>query len=170
MKIFPRRTVITPNRKCVLNEHVRNFDKLITTGPFAKSDKFRNFIGLPVHAITCLYALSNISPEHSQDLFFCLVGAKVNYDFIQFIRNINKRKAAALSQYLKLQGIENFEHIEYAVKKYFKKLGMPLYPVTHPKGMRQIVENGTYPKSFETGIICARTDKKSLLVRLLKKL
>ena len=168
MKIFPTRISITPNRRCVLNEHIRNFDRIITKGAYGKVQKFRNYIGLPLHATAIAQVLYDCFD--GAGLVTALLGIKLNYDFVQLIRNINKRKAALFSEYLKSKGIDNLDEIRYAVKKYFVKLGMPFYPISHPKGMKQIVENGTYPKSFETGVFVARSDKKSFVERFLRKI
>jgi len=151
----------------MLKEHIRNFDNKITKDNVSKMNKIRNKWGLPIHALAAVKLLYDLFDgcEPISTLFW----SKVNYDFVQFIRNINKRKAAMLSEYLKSKGVREHDEIKYAVKKYFTELGMPLYPITHPKGMHQIVENGTYPKSFETGILVARTDKKSLLDRYTAK-
>lgn len=161
MKIFSLNSQINPITRRMLKEHIRNFDNMITKGHFSKIDKIRNKWGLPIHSMAAVALLYNFY-DWSEPII-SLFWAIENYGFVQFIRNINKRKAAMLSEYLKTKGVREYDEIKYAVKKYFTELGMPLYPITHPKGMKQIVDNGTYPKSFETGILYARTDKKSLL-------
>ncbi|MBP3924028.1 hypothetical protein J6E39_02155 [bacterium] len=160
MKILPKMTYVAQNRKQVINKHIKTFDNLITDGNYGRVQKLRNFLGLPMHAVAATKLLYDAF--NGEGPISALIWAKVNYDFVQFIRNINKRKAALLSEYLKGKGVNNHDEIRYAVKKYFVRLGMPFYPITHPKGMKQIVENGTYPRSFETGIVYARTDKKSI--------
>ncbi len=169
MKIYPNMSSVTPQRvdKRIIKQHIRNFDKLITSTNFEKVQKWRNFVGLPLHFglfINCLY----FAIKGEQTLFY-LCFAKLNYDFVPYIRNINKRKAALLSDYLRLNGVENLKDVKYGVKRYFAELGMPLYPHLHPKGIKKIVETGTASRSIETGIFYNRTDKKGLCERFQRR-
>lgn len=165
MKIYSGIPVVQPLKKQQLKEHIRNFDKLISNRPHANVQKIRNMFGLPIHFAATIKMLYDCFWEGCEPVSSLLV-AKVNYDFVQYIRNINKRKSALLSGYLKEKGVDNPEDIKWAVKRYFTQLG----PVTHPKGIKQIVEKSTYPRSFETGIFAARSDKKSILYRFLSYL
>ena len=165
MKILPIRTKIHSTRKHVIDNHIREFDSIFKKDEVGKINKVRNYIGLPLHAACVLQALYNIF--NGGEPVFNLFWAKINYDFVQYIRNINKRKVALLSEYIKSKEGNNLNEIRYAVKKYFVELGMPFYPITHPKGMKKIVEQGTYPKSFETGIFFIRSDKKALSEKII---
>ena len=169
MKIYPNISSVTPQRvdKRIIKQHIRTFDKIITSTNFEKVQKWRNFVWLPLHFglfINCLY----FAIKGEQTLFY-LCFAKLNYDFVPYIRNINKRKAALLSDYLKLNGVENLKDVKYGVKRYFAELGMPLYPHLHPKGIKKIIETGTASRSIETGIFYNRTDKKGLCERFQRR-
>ena len=149
MKIYPNISSVTPQRvdKRIIKQHIRNFDKLITSTNFEKLQKWRNFVGLPLHFglfVNCLYFVIK-----GENIPFYLCFAKLNYDFVPYIRNINKRKAALLSDYLKSKGVEHLKDIKYGVKRYFAELGMPLYPHLHPKGIKKIVETGTASRLCE---------------------
>lgn len=153
MKII-RALNIPQARKQVLNKEVANhlsrFSQNHIPGLF--KDAKRNKLGLWAHGLTsagCAIGAGLVDDIALKINF--IFGAKINYDFIPFLRNISKRKAAILVNTLKKNGINNPDEIYYAVQKCFSENGMPLYPLLHPRGMKKIAENGTYLKSFETG-------------------
>lgn len=155
---------ISKQRKQILNEAVKKFDNNFMLNTYNKTDVYKNIIGMPAHFSMFAYSVYQLIKGDPDALMWAL-SAKLNYDFVPFLRNIVKRKAALLSRNLRQNNVNDPKEINFAVKKIFIRNGMPLYPLLHPKGMKRIVENGTNPVSFETGLVYARTDKKDFFSR-----
>jgi len=135
---------------------------------------FRNKYGVPFHLGVTFYAVStcltNIFDEQIMSALYSFIGAKINYDFIPYINNINKKKAVQFQHYLTKKGIKDENSLLYGVSKYLKNVGAVHLPFLFRKETSKIAQKGEYKKSFETGIFFVRTDKKSLAYKLIKYL
>lgn len=165
---------IPKERKAYIKNCMKTFDKSFSNSSANLFAVSRNKIGVPLHFGTVLCGIM----KSISDILHCdmegfvddAILTKLNFDFVQYINNINKRKAAAFFQYMKKNDINDEKELTYAIGKYLIKSGSYHYPLLHPSKIKQMAKTGDYTRSFETGIIYVRTDKKDLLHRLNKKM
>lgn len=159
-------------RKLFLKQEVKKFNKRFPSNWRNGFPAERNICGQLLHLSILMayidpFLIKAFASHNFPEIAACLFGAKWNLDFIPKIRNINKRKAALLSSHLKRMAINNPEELRYAISQHFIRNGMPLYPITHSRGMSKIAEQSDYNRTFETALFTNRTDKKNLLQRFM---
>lgn len=166
-KLLKINTSIPKERKIYIKSCIKEFNKNFPDTPANMFSVTRNKVGIPFHMlgfISCIGGLIKAFDE--QDCFRILESvfwSKINIDFAIWINNINKKKASLFSSFLKKKNITDEKELIYGIKKYLVNIGSYHYPFLHPQKTKRIALTGKWHKTFETGIIATRTDKKSLM-------
>jgi len=172
MKIYNAKNLnISKSQQKVIKSSIKDFNnKNYSNTSSTFFAPFRNKYGIPFHLIALLgcinYGISDLFDGQIGSAIFNALGAKLNYDFIPYINNINKMKAVQFQHYLTKKGLNDKNTLLYGVSKYLKKVGACHLPFFFPKETERIACQGLFEKTFETGIFAIRTDKKSLIYKL----
>lgn len=165
------RTGLSKERKAVIRGCMSEYNKRYTN---TYLEPLRNKIAIPLHTGVVAYGFPNfvdaLSTGDVGSAIYIAVFSKLNMDLAIWVNNINKIKASGFVRYMKNNEITDKKELLYGTKQYLMRAGSYHYPLLHPDKTKRLAETGEYTKTFETGILNARTDKKTLFRYLVNKM
>ncbi len=175
MKIsrFLFRSNIPKARKEYITSCVNTFEKRFSNPKEGLYPRTRNKIGIMGHSAVVLSGMNAIYKSIAEgDIWSTLdylLWTKINLDFAIYVNNINKKKASVFSQFMKNRGINDENELVYGMRKFLLRIGSFHYLILHPDKTRRLALSGKYKKTFETGLLTARTDNKNIISYLMSK-